>query len=133
VLSATFSSQPRGYIVLIEPETGQISDLLRFNSAGLGTLYFFSDAAEAPEPGVLADGSLPTPRDNALILTESGAEGGVNGLFGYFASSGPGGSGSSFPTWDFYSDGRAPEPSSIGVLGLGGVLALMKRRHARPT
>src|SRR6266404_5881892 len=64
-----------GDIVLFEPGTTNISDILRFGGAALGTLFFFSDAADASEPGNLADGPLPTPQANAAFFAESGAEG----------------------------------------------------------
>ena len=93
-------------------------------------MYFFSDDSDGPEPGVLADGPLPPVVDGAVVFTEQGPEAGPNGLFGYFpGGTGIGGDGTTFPTYDFYSDGLAPEPSSFALVGIGGLVAFMWRRQ----
>jgi len=119
-----------GDVVLIEPQTSQISDLIRFD--GQGGLYFFSDL----EPGELnpdpADvPQLPAPI-NPVVLNEVGPEGN-NGAF-YLP--GPGMPGFD-PTgvlpglqYQFISD--VPEPSSMALLITGaGLLALKLVRSKR--
>ena len=126
-----------GDIVLFEPpQTNQFSDILRF--PGNGFMYFFSDAGSAtndpPEPGVLADGPLPSIGQLPfLILPETGPEAGPNGLFGYKpGAAGIGGDPTGTPiTYDFFSDGRVPEPSSIALIGFGSLAALLSRRYRR--
>jgi len=123
-----------GDVVLTEPATGQTNDIIRFGGGEVGVVYFFSDPFEPPEPGVLADGPLPVPQANSVVLTEVGPEAGPNGYFGYQPGhSLPGGTTvfSQVPNYDFYSDGLAPEPSSFAVLALGGLLAFNKRRAGR--
>ena len=131
-----FAPNP-GDIVLFEPpQTNQFSDIIRF--PGNGLMYFFSDAGSAtndpPEPGVLADGLLPPIGQLPfLILPETGPEAGPNGLFGY--KPGPaaiGGDPTGTPvTYDFFSDGRVPEPSSIALIGFGSLFAILSRRYRR--
>jgi len=127
----------RGDLVLSEPPlTNQFSDIILF--PGNGLMYFFSDAGSAtndpPEPGVLADGLLPPIGQLPLaFFTETGPEAGPNGLFGY--TPGPGGIGGD-PTgtpvkYDFFSDGRVPEPGSIALVGFGSLFAILSRRYRR--
>ena len=126
-----------GDIVLFEPPvTNQFSDILRF--PGNGFMYFFSDAGSAtndpPELGVLADGPLPPIGQLPfLMLPETGPEAGPNGLFGYKpGAAGIGGDPTGTPvTYDFFSDGRVPEPGSIALVGFGSLVALLLRRYRR--
>jgi len=123
-----------GDILLIEPQqTNVLSDIIRFSTSG--QMYFFSDHStnEPPEPGVLADGPLPPIINPFVVFTEVGPEAGPNGLFGYVP--GPGGIGGSPGaiglTYDFFSDGRVPEPSSVALVGFGSLVALLCRRSRR--
>src|SRR5262245_32525772 len=122
-----------GDVLLIEPQqTNLLSDIIRFTG---NQMYFFSDHStnEPPEPGVLADGPLPPIITPFVAFTEVGPEAGPNGLFGY--TPGPGGIGGSpgapGMTYDFISDGRVPEPSSVALVGFGTLIALGCRRYRR--
>ncbi|HEV2970553.1 MAG TPA: hypothetical protein VGY55_11335 [Pirellulales bacterium] len=130
-----------GDVIVNEVATAQISsDLLRFDNNG--NLTVFSDIeANEPPPLDLADVGVPAPGTNVVILPETSpsggppVEGGVNGLFGYQPGPGmPGG----FPngvagtiSYNFYSDGSVPEPSTgmMAVLACG--LVWWKRKSFR--
>jgi len=125
-----------GDIVLREPPATNISDILRFSTDGF--LYFFSDQSstnQPPEPGVLADGPFPQLIPGPLFFTETGPEGGPNGLFGYTAFPLDVGGNPAFPggiTYDFLSDGVIPEPSALMLSTVGGLLwTLRLRRQVR--
>jgi hypothetical protein len=123
-----------GDIVLDEPPVppGSHSDLLRFD--GSGNLFVFSDfsAGSTTDPADSpADVGLPAP--NALGLpvlsfTESGSEGGLQGLFGYTPGFSDPGANSAGVIYNFISD--VPEPGSVPLLVCGlGIFALAMRRR----
>jgi hypothetical protein len=129
-----------GDVIVNEVATAQISsDLLRFGTNG--DLTVFSDIeANEPPPLDLADVGVPAPGPNAVILPETSptggppVEGGVNGLFGYQPGPGmPGAAGGTVGsiTYNFYSDGSVPEPSTgmMAVLACG--LVWWKRESLR--
>lgn len=105
-----------------------LSDLVRFDRdplTGNGQAYFFSDQPDEPLAPP-ADIGFPSPNaaNNTLILPEQGAEGGINGLFNYTPALGT--PGASIPgvvplTYNIYSDGQVPEPSTFVLLGMGAV------------
>ena len=109
--------------MLTEPPIvpGQPSDLLRFD--GNFHLFFFSD----PTPGTPGD-PADSPADvgipaailsPALFFTESGSEGGLQGLFGYAPGFTDPGANTAGAIYNFISD--IPEPNSLTLLvcGLG--------------
>jgi hypothetical protein len=121
-----------GDVLLSEPQNPTTpSDLLRWTH---GLLLVYSDKPEAgeinPPP---ADVGLPTQfQANALAMLEVGPEAGPNGLFGYAPAPGQPGFYPVPPgpaTYNFLSDGVLPEPASLGVIGLGLVLLLRRRRR----
>lgn len=125
-----------GDIVLLEPPATNFSDVVRFSTDGF--LHFFSDQGfnEPPEPGVLADGPFPQLIPGPRFFTETGPEGGPNGLFSYTAFPLDIGGDPAFPggiTYDFVSDGVVPEPNALMLSTVGGMLwALrLRRQHAR--
>ena len=127
-----------GDVVLLEPGSLIISDLLRFNpqetcaGGAVGCLVFYSDFEDAPD--ALADIGIPTARyTNVLTLTEIGAEG--NNGFTYTPTAGQPGfvAGAGGPvTYIIRSDtpSTVPEVSSLALLGFGflGLGILFKKR-----
>jgi len=100
-----------GDLLLLEPITGAVSDVLRFNPAGTGgdpgylaSLVFYSDISDGVD--ALADTGFPTLLyTNALSLVESGPEAGPNGQFGYTPTADQPGFVPSFSvTYSFLSD-----------------------------
>jgi hypothetical protein len=127
-----------GDVVLLEPDTNQPSDLLRFiegneNAGGANTLLFYSDngdGADAP-----ADVGLPPnigePFGAALSFFEVGPEG-MNG-FTYTPGvddPGAGGGLGAGVAYTFISD-SVPEPSICALLGLGAAGLLAWRRRLK--
>jgi hypothetical protein len=118
-----------GDLILLEPGTGQISDVIRFNpNQNGGSLVFYSDnldGADAP-----ADTGFPTAfYANNLTRTEVGPEG--NNGFTYLPLAGQPGfvAGAAGPvTYVLISD-AVPEPGSLALLG-GLFGAVMVRRRA---
>ncbi len=119
-----------GDVVMFEPGSGEISDLLRFNQNG--TLVFYSDNSE-PD-GDLADTGFPTARYTNLVrIPEVGSEGN-NGAIYTPTSSQPGFvSGVAFPvSYHFISDAEAvPEPGTLALLSSLGLSALLIVRSRR--
>ena len=134
-----------GDVLLTEPGSPDLSDIIRFNSAGTGgnldypaSFLIYSDQDEKTLS--LADGS-PFPTSfyaNTLTLPEQGTEGdsGVQ----YTPTEGqPGFVGGFDVTYVIFSDGSfvTPEPSSLAAFGIGalffGGLALYARRRSRLT
>jgi hypothetical protein len=122
-----------GDVVLTNSDTGQISDILRFEvTPGLTyRLYFFSDSTnEPPEPGVLADGPLPQIMSPSVFFAEVGPETGPAGL-NYAPSGGLPGTASEGATYYFCSEGQIPEPGSFALVITGGLVALIRRSRVR--
>jgi hypothetical protein len=124
-----------GDLIILEPGTGLISDLIRFNpnqvgpGGGTGTLVFYSDISDTPD--ALADIGFPTGRyTNTLTVTEVGPEG-DNG-FTYTPTAGQPGfvAGASGPvTYVIQSDvpNPVPAPPAVVLAGLGaGVVGLRR-------
>jgi hypothetical protein len=123
-----------GDLLLTDPDTGQLSDVVRFNpnevgpGGGLGSLVFYSNPADGP------DGPADTPSPptqfyaNFLALQEQGAD--PPAFVIYTPTAGEPGfvAGAGGPvTYDIVSD-AAPEPGSI-LLMFGGVGALFARKY----
>src|SRR5947207_9867578 len=130
----TSAPQTDGDINLLEPQnpTTGASDLLRWTH---GLLLVYSDLPEANDPNPSpADVGIPVLRQqNVITLTETGIEGGTNGLFGYTPVIALPGAYPTPPgpvTYNFFSDGTVPEPTPAAVLiGVGGAALLRRRRR----
>jgi hypothetical protein len=122
----------RGDVVLLEPgpTPQQISDILRFD--GNGSLYFFSEreATDVPpfDPADVAQLPSPVPGMPIVTLQEIGAEGN-NGAF-YTPNPGDPGFDSTVGllSYHFISD-AVPEPTTLALAGLGGLLLTRRRRN----
>jgi hypothetical protein len=116
-----------GDVVLSEPNIGTVSDVLRFD--GNGNLFFFSDFDLSDPPDAPADKGLPsTYQLNTVFFTESGVEGGLQGLFGYAPGSGDPGDNSAGAIYNFISD--VPEPGALPLLACGlGMLGYVQHRR----
>ena len=120
----------RGDVVLMEPASGVVSDLIRFD--GAGHLFFFSDASPGDPADSLADVGLPgfNAAAPALFFNETGPEAGPNGLWGYTPTVGgndPGGT-TAPVIYDFISD--VPEPGVLPLMACGlGILGFVQRRR----
>jgi hypothetical protein len=126
------------------PAPQTVSDLVRFDNlpttAGIvsGVAFFFSDGYGDETPIPLADNPFGIPPANSafppVILAEQGIEGGINGLFNYTPAIGAPGSDPSgvVPvTYNIYSDGQVPEPTTLVLLGMSalGLLAYAWRKR----
>ena len=114
-----------GDVILIDAETSEISDVLRF---GGNHLWFFSDPGDED----MADVGLPQAIEpnNAGPFPETGVEGGFRDVVWAPApgSNQPGDPGFAV-TYQFISD--VPEPSTVMLLGLSlaGWLAVIRRKN----
>ena len=117
-----------GDVVLMEPASGRISDVIRFD--GAGHLFFFSDAIPGDPADSLADVGLPgqIAGNPTLIFNEVGPEAGPNGLWGYTPGVNDPGVNTAGAIYDFISD--VPEPSSLSLLASGlGIWGYRARRQ----
>jgi hypothetical protein len=127
-----FDSLVQGDLVIYEPGTTTISDVLRFSNnlaqpgTGLLSVYSAREVGEQP-PYDLADvATMPTLGSNVFYMDEQGFENGWNGVTYTPVSGQPGyiTSGQTV-TYNFTSD--VPEPATIALLGLGALGLLRKR------
>ncbi|MGD0596485.1 MAG: PEP-CTERM sorting domain-containing protein [Sedimentisphaerales bacterium] len=112
-----------GDLVVMEPGTTTISDVVRFVGAQFAVYSDNSDGADSP-----ADIGIPELLSNVVYVDEVGLENGMNGVVYTPVSGQPGWptlSGNDAVTYKFISD--IPEPATICLLGLG---ALVLRRKA---
>jgi len=110
-----------GDVVLREPNTTFDSDILRFVG---NKLVFYSDNGDMNTDKDLADTGTPQEQMGAIIKTETGMEGGLQG-----ATYTPGMGDPGFVqgiTYQFVSD--VPEPASIILLGISLLLIAAARR-----
>jgi hypothetical protein len=115
-----------GDLLMAEPGTGNLSDLIRFNPNG--TLVFYSDSISVD---ALADIAFPNSSyANLLVVQETGPED-MNG-FNYTPTAGQPGfaAGAAGPvTYVIQSDvTTAPEPASMALI-LGGACVLFARKR----
>jgi len=109
-----------GDVVLLEPQTGRPSDLLRFN--GDGTVMFYSDVSPTDPADSLADVGLPCQfYTNMFVAYEVGPEG-SNGLAYTPVPGGPGWDPNYPVTFNFLSD--VPPTITIDEDGKGSVNGL---------
>jgi hypothetical protein len=120
-------SAVRGDVVIFEPASGVVSDVLRFD--GNNTLFFFSDVSLADPKDSPADVGLPsTYLGNTVIFSETGPEAGPNGLFGYTPGVNDPGVNTAGAIYNFISD--VPEPGSLTLLACGlGICGFGIRRR----
>jgi hypothetical protein len=118
----------QGDLLIIEPLTGLISDVIRFN--GDGTLIFYSDNSDGVED--LADTGLPTAfYTNIFQLTETSLTGGGSGVVYNTVPGLPGADGNRDVSilYIIQSDSPAAEPmASFLVFGGLAVLAVLRFR-----
>jgi hypothetical protein len=124
-----------GDLLLMEPPTGSLSDIIRFNPAGTGnpnypaSVVFYSDI-EAGEAPSFADIGFSTGRyTNTVTLTELGREGN-NGIV-YTPTAGQPGFVPNFAvTYNIISD-AVPEPSDALLALSGAGLIWLKLRSPK--
>jgi hypothetical protein len=121
-----------GDVLLIEGESGLLSDVLRFNSSNTSTdLVFYSDNTDGSDS--LADTTAGPSAfyANPIAIAEIGSEG-DNGAFYTPTSTQPGFNPSMALTYHFISDGvlavAEPSPLALLLLGLGMMAFGLKRR-----
>jgi len=143
-----------GDLELIEPPTGGLSDIVRFETiSGVHYMFFYSDGGDGIDS--LADTTLLTQisiQGNNASVTETGltittnvppngrflvndaayVEGGVNGYRDLAPASGQPGNDTGFKITNYYivSDGAVPEPASLGILGIGAAALLARRKRS---
>ncbi|MGA2322774.1 MAG: PEP-CTERM sorting domain-containing protein [Sedimentisphaerales bacterium] len=114
-----------GDLVVMEPGTTTISDVVRFVGAQFAVYSDNSDGVDS-----LADIGIPEELlSNVVYVDEVGLENGMNGVVYTPVSRQPGWptlSGNDAVTYKFISD--IPEPATICLLGLGALSLLRKRR-----
>jgi hypothetical protein len=115
---------------IIEPD-GTHSDVLRFiDVAGttFSSVYVYSDKDPLAPGTDLADSQIPLPWTAAPAITipEAGTENGWNGVIWTPGFNDPGATSAAIGpvTYNFTSD--VPEPVTIAILGLGGLLLRRK-------
>ena len=119
-----------GDVLIFETDNQNVpSDLLRFEQPN-NTVFVFSDVGTndpGPDP---ADVGLPPPpfQPNNVSIFESGPEGN-NGAVWAPPPGGPGAAAGFAVQYNFISD--IPEPTTLALVGMGGVLALICRRWKR--
>ncbi|MDQ2777306.1 MAG: PEP-CTERM sorting domain-containing protein, partial [Acidobacteriota bacterium] len=120
-----------GNVLLFEPETGIPGDVLQYT--GNGTLIFYSTAVPKSFAGRFSPSIFPFPVHNSVSLNET-LLGLDNGAL-YTPTAGQPGFDASVPTYLLISDvstAAVPEPTSVGLLFLGGaVLLIGKSRKKR--
>jgi hypothetical protein len=121
-----------GDLMLIEPPTGALSDIIRFNPAGTASGYpaslvFYSDIEPGELPN-LADIGFPVSRyTNIVTFMELGPEG-DNGFVYTPTANQPGFVPGFSVTYDIISDAPAPEPTTaLLVLPAMGLIWLRLR------
>ncbi len=119
-----------GDLILLEPPSSQMSDLIRFNpNQNGGSLVLYSDNTDGAE--ALADTGFPLALyPNNVTFTEVGVEG-ANG-FTYTPIAGQPGfvAGAAGPvTYVIISDSPVPEPSTLLLAAFSALPALWRRRR----
>jgi len=141
-----------GDVLLTEPPTGGLSDVLRFETIGghpylffysdttdgadspadvtpLGQLALQSNQVSAAETGLII--SLVPPNNRFSFQDAVYVEDATNGL-NYLqpTSTQPGfDNGFKVTNYHFISDGAVPEPASLGILGMGAAGLLVRRKR----
>jgi len=133
---------PGGVLISEPPSQTSLSDLLLFETNGFLYVYSDLDPGESPPPptAISADQGLPpnpysNPWNNiAGPYPETGLPGqpysdDANGLFGYNPAPGAPGYMNGVPViYNFTSD--VPEPCTLGVLAIGSLGLMIRRRRA---
>jgi len=124
-----------GDVVMTEPGNptgGPDSDVVRFwNPTGINQtqIIFYSDFSPTDPPDAPADTGLPAQLFNPIIIPEIGPEGN-NGAVYTPPAGGPGAFPGALIQYNIISDGRVPEPSTMALAGLGGLMLLALKRRS---
>jgi len=125
-----------GDVILTEggnPTGGPDSDVVRFwNPTGINQtqIIFYSDFSPTDPPDAPADTGLPQQLFNPIIIPEIGPEGNNGAVYNPPAGA-PGSLPGALIQYNIISDGRVPEPGTMALAGLGGLMLLaLKRRRS---
>jgi hypothetical protein len=145
VLLPTSTLFTPGDILITEPGSSSPSDLLRFanfdkNGGGQsGVIEVYSDLEPGEINPDLADVPVLPSTTTQFIFQETGPDGTAatytdsnNGLYNYVAAPGtPGSDLAGTPIiYNFTSDLTVPEPCTLGVLAVGSLVLMIRRRRA---
>lgn len=123
-----------GDLVIREPGSLAISDILRFSSEPGGAVYVFSDISDGADSlADVVDLTTLALQANLVYVDETGPEDGPNG-FNWTPVSGQPGFVAGQESYNFISDVSVPEPQSSWIVpAIAAVAAIAWRRRERVT